>query len=204
MKALKIIGGIIVGLVVLLVIVFYAVVSGQPPEGGLEDSIVINAPAELVYEEVVNIKKLDAWSPWHNMDPDAFSYEGPEEGVGATSKWDSELQDLSKGSVTITEAIPNQGIKTKMTFEGMTGDFASSIKLEETDGQTKVTWGYTFENLDNVGRFFVGLMDMDTDMRPMFVEGLNDLKTIVEAKPIPEPVVLEEVEMDSDSTEMAE
>ena len=187
MKVLKIVGGIVLVLIVVIAIIFYSVVSGQPPEGGLEDSIVINAPVELVYEEVVNIKKLDAWSPWHNLDPDAFTYEGPEEGVGAISKWNSELQDLGKGSLTITEAIPNQSLKTKMVFDGMSGDFASSIKLEETDGQTKVTWGYTFQNLDNVGRFFVGLMDMETEMRPMFVQGLNDLKNIVEAKPIPEP-----------------
>ncbi len=88
-----------------------------------------------------------------------------------------------------------------MIFEGMTGDFSSSIKLEETNGQTTVTWGYTFQNLDNVGRLFVGMMDMETDMRPMFVQGLNDLKTIVEAKPLPEPEI---AEVASDSTVISE
>ncbi|MEO0555038.1 MAG: SRPBCC family protein [Bacteroidota bacterium] len=191
MKALKIIGGIIFVLIAIIAVIAYSIISGQPAEGGLEDSIVINAPASSVYEEMVNIEKLDAWSPWYNLDPDAYTYEGPEAGVGATSKWDSENPELQKGSLTITETIPNKSLKTKMIFEGMTGDFSSSIKLEETNGQTTVTWGYTFQNLDNVGRLFVGMMDMETDMRPMFVQGLNDLKTIVEAKPLPEPEIAE-------------
>ncbi len=183
MKALKIIAGIVVGLILIIAVVFFVVVSGQPAHGGLEDSIVINAPAELVYEEVINIKKLDAWSPWHNLDPESFTYEGPEEGIGATSKWNSVLQDLGTGSLTIVEAIPNQGIKTKMDFGGMAGDFSSTVDLEPQGEQTKVTWGYTFENMDALGRFFVGLMDIEKEMRPMFQQGLNDLKNIVEAKP---------------------
>ncbi|MEM6525038.1 MAG: SRPBCC family protein [Bacteroidota bacterium] len=203
MKVLKIVGGIVLALVVIIAIIAYSVINGQPPEGGLEDSIVINAPAESVYEEMVNIKKLDAWSPWYNLDPGAYSYEGPEEGVGAMSKWNSDLPELGQGSLTITEAIPNEGLKTKMVFGEMSGDFASSIKLEEIDNQTKVTWGYSFQNLDNVGRFVVGMMDIEAELLPMFEQGLNDLKTIVEAKPLPEPEP-EVLEVTSDSTQVSD
>lgn len=200
MKILKIVGGIFIILIIAIAIGAYSIISGQPAEGGLEDSIVINAPAELVYEEMINIKKLDAWSPWYNLDPEAYSYEGPEEGVGAKSIWNSELQELGTGSLTIVEAVPNKSLKTKMVFGGMAGDFSSHISLEDTGGQTKVVWGYTFENLDNQGRLVVGLMDIEANLRPMFVQGLGDLKAIVEAKPLPQPETIEAV---SDSVENA-
>lgn len=197
MKALKIIGV----LILLLVITFYIIVSGSPAEGQIEDSIVINAPVEVVYEEVINIKKLDAWSPWYNLDPDAYTYEGPAEGVGATSKWDSENSELRKGSITIVEATPNQGIKTDMVFDGIDGKFNSWVHLESQGDQTKVTWGYSYSGLGTFWRFIFGLGDTEAEMRPKFEKGLADLKAIAEAKPIPEP---EAIEISPDSTEVTE
>ena len=193
MKILKIIGAI----VALLVIVFFVMSLTSSPEGSLESSITIKAPPEVVYEECVNIKKLDAWSPWHNIEPEAFSYEGPEEGVGAKSIWNSENPDLGVGSLTIVEAVTNEMIKTDMVFEGFNGDFGSWIKLEPNDEGTKVYWGYDYSNLDLIGRFFMSIMDINEEMLPKFDEGLNDLKGIVESKPVPEPVMDEMAESDS-------
>ncbi len=197
MKALKIIG------ITILLIVTIAVIMAmmQPASGSLDSSIVIDASPEMIYEESINIKKMDAWSPWYNIEPAAFSYEGPEQGVGATSKWSSENPDLGIGSLTIIEAIPHEYIKTKMVFEGFNGTFNSWIKLTPEGEATKVVWGYDYSDLDLMGRFFMSIMDINEEMMPMFEKGLADLKNIVEAKPKPEPEVIEE-EVSADSVSM--
>ncbi len=195
MKILK----IIIVVVVVLVVGALAFAMMQPSEGKLESSIMINATPESIYEEVVNIKKLDAWSPWYKIEPAAYYYEGPEEGVGATSKWDSENPELRKGSITIIEAVPNKSIKTEMKFEGMDANFGSWVSIEPMGDQSKVTWGYTFGNLSLMWRFIFGLGDMNEEMMPKFEQGLADLKQTVEAKPVAEPEMMEEG-MESDST----
>lgn len=194
MKALKFIG------IILILIIGIALVMAliQPTEGSLESSIVIDASPEMVYEEAINIKKMDAWSPWYNIEPSAFSYEGPEEGIGAISKWVSENPDLGVGSLTIIEAVPNQSLKTKMVFEGFNGTFNSRLNLTPEGDATKVVWGYDYSELDLTARFFMSLMDINEQMTPMFEKGLADLKGIVESKPMPEPEIMEE-EMAADS-----
>jgi uncharacterized protein YndB with AHSA1/START domain len=195
MKILKII------VIVIVVIVVGALVFAmmQPSEGSIESSIVINASPESVYEEAVNIKKMDAWSPWYNLDPAAFTYEGPEEGVGATSKWESENEELKTGSLKIIEAVPNEMIRTEMKFGDFEGNFSSWVKLSAEGEGTKVIWGYNYSDLPLIGRFFTGLIDMDVEMMPKFEQGLSDLKQIVEAKPVAEPEMMEEV-MEADAT----
>ncbi|MEQ9169063.1 MAG: SRPBCC family protein [Fulvivirga sp.] len=194
MKALKII------VIILIIIIGVALVMAvtQPSEGSLESSIVINASPEMIYEEAINIKKMDVWSPWYNIEPSAFSYEGPEEGVGATSKWVSENPDLGVGSLTIIEAVPNESLRTKMVFEGFNGTFNSWLKLTPEGDATKVEWGYDYSELDMVARFFMSMMDINEQMTPMFEKGLEDLRQIVESKPTPEPEIMEEeIAMDS-------
>lgn len=198
MKVLKIVGAI----VVIAIIAFFAMASSADSEGSIESSIVIDAPPEMVYEECIDIKKMDAWSPWHNIEPDAFTYEGPASGVGAKSVWASENPELGNGSLTIIEAVPNESIKTDMVFEGFNGQFNSWVKLEpQDDNKTKVIWGYNYSDLDLMGRFFMSIMDINEEMTPKFEEGLADLKEIVEAKLTPEPEMSEEM-MESDSTAM--
>ncbi|TRX49214.1 SRPBCC family protein [Fulvivirga sp. M361] len=200
MKVLKVIGIILAVVVVIFAATFFIVSSGQPAEGNLESSIVISASPETIYEEAVNIKKLDAWSPWYAMDPGAYTYEGPEEGVGATSKWSSENPELGIGSLKIIEAVENKSIKTQMKFEGFNGNFSSYLNLEPAENGTKVVWGYNYKDIDQVGRFFMGLMDVNEEMMPMFEKGLSDLKQIAEAKPVPTAEVMEPVTEASDST----
>ena len=197
MKILKIIG--IILLVIIVGCLGMAIM--QSDHGSINSSISINASPESVYEECVNIKKMDAWSPWHAIEPSAFSYEGPEEGVGATSKWNSENPELGIGSLKIIEVTPNEYLKSDMKFEGFDGTFNSWVKIEEEGEGSKVTWGYDYSDIGLMGRFFMSLMDVNEEMLPKFDQGLADLKKIVESKPTPEPEVMEEG-MASDSTAM--
>ena len=62
--------------------VLLGIASCSPTEYSVTRDIEIDAPANLVFEQVNNHKLRDAWSPWERMDPDMQkSYEGPEAGV---------------------------------------------------------------------------------------------------------------------------
>ncbi|MCX8490696.1 MAG: GNAT family N-acetyltransferase, partial [Cyclobacteriaceae bacterium] len=60
MKALKIIGYVIAGLISIVTIVILA----QPSHGHVEKSVVINSPAFAIFPYLKNFKKENEWSPW--------------------------------------------------------------------------------------------------------------------------------------------
>ena len=66
MKAVKIILIILVVLVGLPLIIALFV----DKDFSHEESIVINAPINEVWNETNTLKKMDAWSPWTKMDDD--------------------------------------------------------------------------------------------------------------------------------------
>ena len=70
-KVLLVIGGIIVlALLVSLVL---------PSKVHVERSIVINAPAAKIFNEVNSLQKWAAWDPWQKKDPNVQNnYTGPD------------------------------------------------------------------------------------------------------------------------------
>ncbi len=200
MKALKIILIVLMLLVAVVAVIlgWATTVSGS---GSFEKSITINKAPHLVYEEIINMKKYDQWNYWYTLDPEAFTYEGPEEGIGSISLWDSENSDLGKGSNEIVEFDLNKRVKTKLDF-GFSGDFHGELTLTENDGKTEVNWLYTYDNLDIIGKAFTGMMDMEAELGPAFEQGLAKLKAVVEVKADPVPVQLPEPVVLSDSLEV--
>jgi hypothetical protein len=75
MKALKIAGYVVIGILAIATIVTLI----QPSQGHIEKSIVINAPAAAIFPHLNNLKNFTAWSPWSKMDPEAKqTFEGAE------------------------------------------------------------------------------------------------------------------------------
>ncbi len=171
---------ILVGLVVIVGAIFiYAAV--QPKDYRISREITINAPAEVIFPWINNSKKTSEWMPWASMDPQmTMTYVGPEEGVGAGSKWNSEGK-MGVGSATVTESVPNQLVKTKLEytkpFEGI--QFAQ-IAIASEGTASKVKWSVEGEN-NIIGRVFCLFMNMDKMIGGSFEQGLSALKTKVEA-----------------------
>jgi hypothetical protein len=59
---------ILIGLAV-IILVFLIVVALQPAEFRVARSITIAAPAEVVFGQVNELKKWEAWNPWGKIDP---------------------------------------------------------------------------------------------------------------------------------------
>lgn len=176
MKALKVIGIILLGIIVLALMVALA----QPAQGHIEKSIVINAPASKIYASVNSFRDFREWSPWSRMDPEAqYKFEGPESGVGAKMSWAGEK--TGKGSQWITESVENQRVKNGLSFEDYDAEYFAEFVLEpQGENATKVTWTYDGPNEGLMGKaFWVVMKGMLTSQ---YEEGLNNLKGFIESK----------------------
>ena len=128
-------------------VIFIGVVAIQPNEFRVARTTRIAAPAAVVFGQVNDFHKWEAWSPWAKLDPAAKnSFEGPTVGTGAIFRWAGNNQ-IGEGSNTIIESRPNELIRIKLEFlkpfqATNTADFA--FKTEEN--QTVVTWSMFGKN----------------------------------------------------------
>lgn len=175
MKALKIIGITLLVIIVLFVGISFLI----SPDVNVERSIVISAPAEIVFDQVNTLKNWEKWSPWHQIDPMMkLTYEGPESGAGAKYYWSSDDSNVGNGSLTIVESRPYTYIKTEMDFMEQ-GMGTSTYRFEEAEGGVKLTWGMNSNMGNNPIMRYLGLF-MESLIGPDFEKGLNSIKMIAE------------------------
>ena len=187
MRAVKIVG-LIIGVVIGLLIVLGWLL---PSNVYMERSIAIEAPPEVIFQEVNSSRNFNKWSPWAGLDPNTnYSYSGPKTGVGATISWESEHEDVGNGSQWIVESLKNEKVTNQLEFDGFRGDFWTSIILEPNGNETWVIWTYKAEMGDNYMAKFFGPF-MDNMLGPLYEEGLLNLKRVIEAKPFTELEIAE-------------
>lgn len=167
-----------------------------PSKVHVERSIVINAPAVKVFNEINSLQKWSAWDPWHKKDPKMVNeYSGPESGVGNKNSWKSDHKDVGTGSQTIMESVPNEKLITELDF-GDQGKGAGSFLLSAEGEGTKVVWGMGADmGMNPIGKI-MGLF-IDGMVGSEFEEGLNNLKAHVESLPDEAPAPAEVVPADS-------
>jgi len=175
---------------VLVAIVVIVAAGGMllPGELAIQRSTEINAPADIIYPQVNNLKAWEAWDPWHAKEPEMGGsvYSGPEEGPGATHCWDSENPEIGKGCMAISESQASSFINTDLVFDG--SDSASGgFKFNETDGVTSVVW--TMDMSLGMNPFFriLGNFMIKGALEGDFEYGLAHLKEICEAIPVEKP-----------------
>lgn len=167
-----------------VVVIAVVVAAGSqllPSNYRVERSLIIRTKAENVFPLINNVKRWPEWSAWNTeMDPTlVYSYEGPEAGVGAVSKWEG--KKAGQGMMTLTESDPAKGIKYELSFEH--GRYVSQgwVSLLPAGTDTKVLMGFGGQVSRNpVDRIF-GLF-MEQMVGPDFEKGLAKLKKQLEAK----------------------
>lgn len=154
---------------------FLIYVALQPSEFVVARELVIKAPPEVIFPYINNSKKSMEWMPWKDSDPGAqMVYSGPEEGVGATTTWDSPGK-MGTGQALVTESIPNQSVKTQLTYtKPMTMSQLAEVSLTPTGDGTLVKWSVTGNN-SFVGRIFCVFLNMDKMVGSEFEKGLAAL-----------------------------
>lgn len=170
---------ILIGLAVLIVI-FVVVVALQPSEFRVERSVVIAAPAAEVFPHTNDLKKIQAWSPWKELDPNAqYTFPEPSSGVGATMSWAGNSQ-AGEGRQTIIESRPNERVGIKLEFiKPFESTCATAFDLKPEGDQTKVTWSMSGTN-GFISKAFCLFMDQEKMIGEPFEKGLASLKATVE------------------------
>lgn len=166
--------------IVLIVLIFCVVVAVQPATYHIERSATINAPASVVFEQVNDFHRWDAWSPWSKLDPAMKkSYEGASAGTGAIYYWNGNDQ-VGEGRMTITESRPSDLIKIKLEFiKPFAATNATEFTFKPQGNQTGVTWRMDGNN-NFVGKAASLFMNMDKMVGTDFEKGLAQMKTLAE------------------------
>src|SRR5712671_742677 len=144
-----------------IIVVFLGVVAMQPADFRITRSASIAAPADVVFAQVNNFHKWEAWSPWEKLDPAMKkTHEGAPSGTGAIYSW-SGNDKVGEGRMTLTESHPSDIIRIKLEFlKPFKATSATEFTFKAEGNQTAVTWNMTGRNTF-VSKAFCLFMNMD-------------------------------------------
>ena len=175
---------ILIGLAV-VVVVLVVVIALQPSHYRVERSATMNAPATVVFAQVNDFHRWNAWSPWAKIDPAMKqTFEGAPAGTGAVYAWAGN-KDVGEGRMTITDSHPSDLIKIKLEFiKPFAATNATDFTFKPQGDQTAVTWTMSGDN-NFIGKAFSLFMNMDKMIGGDFEKGLAQMKSVAEAAPKP-------------------
>ncbi|NIG52344.1 SRPBCC family protein [Chitinophaga sp. Cy-1792] len=174
MKALKTFAWIIGVLVFLfLVLIFIA-----PTRMHVEATVEIDAPASIVWNDIVRFEKFNEWSAWKQMDSTTtYTILGDDGTVGATYSWNG--KKIGEGKLQHLSLEPYKLVQQKLTFiKPFKSEADVSFNLFEAGKKTKVVWSFDarYNRPQNLMSWIMkGAFSSD------FQKGLNNLKSMAEA-----------------------
>jgi hypothetical protein len=175
---------ILIGLAV-VVVVLVVFIALQSSTYRVERSATMNAPAPMVFAQVNDFHKWNAWSPWAKLDPAMKqTFEGAPAGTGAVYTWAGN-KEVGEGRMAITESHPSDLVKIKLEFLkpfAATSDTTFTFKPE--GNQTVVTWTMVGDK-NFIAKAFHLFVNMDKMLGGDFEKGLAQMKSVAEAAPKP-------------------
>ena len=183
---MKIIKGLLIAFVALFAIwVMLALFS--PKEYSVTRVISTEATPSQVWSQISTFEKWQVWSPWKQKDATLKStFDGTPGTIGSKTNWVGDPKLSGKGSMVITEVIPNEKLAYGLQFEEFS-ESNGAIELSEDNGKTVISWNdkgdlpFLMRPVTLFGMF-------DNMMGPDFEIGLNNIKKLAEES----EVVLEE------------
>jgi effector-binding domain-containing protein len=179
MKALKIIG------IVLLALIGVVIILGivAPKSYHVDRSITIEAPKHLVFNYVKYWRNWKAWSPWAEMDSTMqVTIAGKNGSDGSMYQWQG--NKVGSGTMTTMGIKENEEIAYHLKFlKPWESESDGYLKLVAVDEKTQATWGFYGKNPFpwNVFSLF---MSMDKMVGKDFERGLELLKDICEKEAV--------------------
>jgi effector-binding domain-containing protein/uncharacterized protein YndB with AHSA1/START domain len=176
---MKILKTLLIILLVLVVIVGL-LTAIAPTKLAVSRSTVINAPREVVWNNVTRFENINQWSPWMKLDPNMkVTLEGTDGAVGAKQSWVGNEQ-VGEGSQTISALDPMNRAESKIQFiKPWESEADAYVALADTTGGVLVTWGFT-STMPRPFNIFGLFMDMDEAIGKDYDKGLASLKEISE------------------------
>lgn len=174
----------LIRVVLVALVAFLIMVALRPGAFHIERSATISAPAEIVYAQIADYHKWEAWSPWAKLDP-AMKTEFTGNGeAGSTYYWIGNKK-VGEGRMTTTAATPASRLEMKLEFlKPFKATNTTTFALAPDGAGTKVTWSMDGTN-GFVAKLFGLFMNMDKTVGGDFEKGLAQLKTVAESAPAP-------------------
>jgi effector-binding domain-containing protein len=175
MKVLKTLAWIIgIILFIALALIFFA-----PTTMHVERTVEINAPASIVWNDIIRFEKFNEWNTWKQMDSTArFTVTGDDGTIGATDSWKG--SKIGEGKLQHLSMDTYKSVTQKLTFlSPFPSESDVFFNLSEAAGKTKVIWGFDtrYKRPQNVMSLFMkGALETDLD------QGLSNLKSMAEAE----------------------
>jgi hypothetical protein len=165
---------------VVLILVLCVISLFLPSKVRVERSMQINAPSEVVFEQVNTLRNWEAWSPWQKMDPTSqMVYNDIPSGAGASYSWKGDK--TGEGSLTIAESRPNDLIITNLDFKGQ-GQSTGGFEIKPEGAGVNLNWYMDMDNGMNPFAKYMSMM-MKGMLKDQFDEGLTNIKQISESMP---------------------
>ncbi|MCB9255698.1 MAG: GyrI-like domain-containing protein [Chitinophagales bacterium] len=138
----------------------------------VERSILIDAPKDLVWEQIKYFHNWQSWSPWYAKDSTMiWTFEGNDGDLESSYSWTSE--DSGSGSMLNTGVVEGEELLYQVQFfKPFKSQSDGYLKLKDVNGSTEVVWGFTGTNKGIFALFF----NMDKMVGPDFEAGLELLK----------------------------
>ncbi len=167
----------------------------EPQDLPVTRSILIKAPKEVVFEQIVKFKNWTNWSPWYLSDTAMrMTFAGTDGISGCSYHWKGDENKSGEGD------MKNTGVEgTTMNFDvsftsPREGKAFGSLVVKDTLGITKATWNFSMHfgfPLNAMNAF----LNMDKILGGDFEFGLANLKKYAESHSVIAPVIeVKEVE----------
>lgn len=167
--------------IVAAIALFAAYVALFAPDVYFERTVTIAAPAPAVFEQVNDLRKWEAWSPWAKLDPNSKAeFSGPPAGEGTAMRW-SGNDKVGEGKMTVVESKPAEKISIRVDFvKPYEGTGKSEFFFRPAGNQTQVTWGMSGES-GFIARAMCLILNMRKEMETTMDKGLASMKQVAEA-----------------------
>ncbi len=144
----------------------------------VERNLEIDAPRDIVHEQLRNFKNLKNWSPWHVYDPNMKTdISGTDGEPGAVYSW-SGNDEVGTGTQTLKSVSPDRiDIDVKIQDWGTT--WPAYFAIQEKGKKTEVTWGMDMQ-VPFPWNAFAMLTDVNAFVGKDFENGLLNLKKVCE------------------------
>lgn len=171
-------------LLLIIVIAGSIYIATKDGEYHIEETRIIPAPAEVVFNEVNEYHNWQNWEPWSLEAEDmVIKYDEKTRGKDAGYSWKSE--SMGDGRIRTLDAKPFSSIDQEISFDTPFGTSTSDIywKFNQMEDSTKVTWGMkgTQSFMEKLAFSFQS-ETLSGMMRPMFRKGLENLENSVTKK----------------------
>jgi len=169
---------IIVIAVVVIVVLFVVIVATRPSDFRITRTGRISAPVGVVFDNINDFHKWEAWSPWAKMDPTARStFAGPVAGPGTSMEWAGNNK-VGAGRMTILDSRPGELIRINLEFfKPFKATNLAEFTLKPEGNQTAVTWSMSGKN-NFMGKAIGLLMNCDEMVGGQFEQGLANLNSV--------------------------